>query len=262
MKLSIITITYRDLPGLRKTWESIRYQTFRDWEWIVVDGGSGPEVETFLSENNSEIAYWCSEPDKGIYNAMNKGIAKAKGERLLFLNSADTLADNGILQKVFSENHDADVLYGDTFYDRPNGLKYEPYPEHLTMEHFMQHSICHQSSFIRRELLVKTGYDESLRIVADWKRFMEMFVEGCTFHHLNYAVSIYDTKGISTNSIDKCNSERDRVLKGMFPPRVLESLWNSAISKAPETRRYMEKRWLYKRIVRSVLHLIRWMDSL
>lgn len=263
MKLSIITITYKDPDGLRKTWESLRCQTWRDWEWIVIDGGSGPEVEQFLRDNDSEIAYWCSEPDKGIYNAMNKGIAQARGERLLFMNSADILIDQDILARVYATPMEADIVYGDTIYDWHSGSKYETYPDQPSLCYFLEHSLCHQSSFIRRRLLTEKGYDESLRIVSDWKRFLELFLDGCTFCHLPFAVSVYDTKGISTNSVELCMAERDRVLHEIFPERVLVALWNSA-NTPPNMREYvqqMNKRWIYKRIIRSSFHLLRWIDA-
>lgn len=264
MKLSIITITYKDLEGLKKTWNSIKHQTWNDWEWIVIDGGSGREVEDFLRTNDDAIAYWCSEPDKGIYNAMNKGIAHAEGERLLFMNSADILASDDILEKVYSVPMQADIVYGDTIYDHVKKQVYEPYPDELTMDHFMIHSLCHQSSFIRRELLVDKGYDESLRIVSDWKRFLEFFVQGCSFQHIPIAVSVYDTSGISTNNIKMCNEERERVLKELFSERILLSLKNSA-SIPPRLRKYiqqMDERWIYKRIIRSSAHLLQWIDAL
>ena len=79
MKVSIITIAYNNLEGLKTTYESIRRQTFRDYEWLVIDGGSTDGTKRFLEEHDSELAFWCSEPDKGVYNAQNKGTQHAKG---------------------------------------------------------------------------------------------------------------------------------------------------------------------------------------
>lgn len=264
MKLSIITITYKDLDGLKKTWESLRNQTWKNWEWIVIDGGSGELVENFLKEHDQNIAFWCSEPDEGIYNAMNKGIAQAKGERVLFMNSADILASDDILEKVYSNPMTADIVYGDTIYDRISKQTYEAYPDTPTLDHFMIHSLCHQSSFIRRELFAEKGYDESLKIVSDWKRFLEFFLEGRSFQHIPIAVSIYDTKGISTNNIKMCDEEREKVLHELFPERILESLKNSA-SIPPKMRKYIHQineRWIYKRVLRSSAHLLQWIDAL
>ena len=89
MKLSIITVNLNNLEGLKKTYESVVCQTFTDYEWLVIDGGSTDGSREFIEEHQDKFAYWCSEPDKGIYNAMNKGIVRAKGEYLNFMNSGD-----------------------------------------------------------------------------------------------------------------------------------------------------------------------------
>ena len=112
-RLSIITVNHNDLAGLRKTRDSILSQTFQDFEWIVVDGDSTDGGKDFIQEHQEEMAWWCSEQDNGIYNAMNKGIEHAQGEYLLFLNSGDTLSAPDTLKEVFRTEPDADVVYGD-----------------------------------------------------------------------------------------------------------------------------------------------------
>ena len=93
-KLSIITINYNNLEGLKRTVESVINQTSKEFEYIVIDGGSNDGSGAYIESKSEHIDYWVSEPDKGIYNAMNKGIAKASGEYLLFLNSGDHLFSN------------------------------------------------------------------------------------------------------------------------------------------------------------------------
>lgn len=106
MRLSIITINYNNLEGLKKTVRSVMDQTWRDFEWIIIDGGSTDGsrelIEEVAARPDSQVSYWCSEPDKGIYNAMNKGTAKAKGEYYLFLNSGDSLYDNEIIYRFIN----------------------------------------------------------------------------------------------------------------------------------------------------------------
>ena len=113
MTLSIITINYNNLEGLKKTIESVCSQTYRDYEWIVIDGGSTDGSRELIEENKSHIHYWVSEPDNGIYHAMNKGIAQAKGDYCQFLNSGDYYIAPNTLQQVFSHDELADVNYGD-----------------------------------------------------------------------------------------------------------------------------------------------------
>ena len=101
MKISIITINLNNVSGLENTLSSVRAQTFRDFEQIVVDGGSSDGSVDVIRANSDWIAQWISEPDSGIYNAMNKGVRMASGDYLLFLNSGDCLASPKVLENVF-----------------------------------------------------------------------------------------------------------------------------------------------------------------
>ena len=102
-KISIITVNYNDREGLKKTIESVINQTWQDFEFIIIDGGSTDGSREVIEQYKDKIDYWISEPDKGIYNAMNKGIKAASGEFLLFLNSGDRLIDKNITEKVISK---------------------------------------------------------------------------------------------------------------------------------------------------------------
>ena len=104
MKLSIITINLNNKEGLQKTIESIVNQTFRDYEFIIIDGGSNDGSIDVIELYKENITYWISEPDKGIYNAMNKGISIAKGEYYYFLNTGDRLISNDVLEKIFEDD--------------------------------------------------------------------------------------------------------------------------------------------------------------
>ena len=116
MKLSIITINYNNLEGLKRTYESVVSQTCQDFEWIIIDGGSTDGSKEFIEEHRDKFAYWCSEPDKGIYNAMNKGISKAKGEYLNFMNSGDEYADERVIEEFIDTKWEEDVILGDAFF--------------------------------------------------------------------------------------------------------------------------------------------------
>ena len=136
MKLSIITINYNNLEGLKKTYESVVCQTWTDYEWIIIDGGSTDGSREFIEEHQDKFAYWCSEPDKGVYNAMNKGIAKAQGEYLNFMNSGDRFYDHQTLNEVFSSGFQEDILYGNELqYNEMNVIK-DLLPDNLTL-HFL-----------------------------------------------------------------------------------------------------------------------------
>ena len=103
MKISIITVVFNNKVGLEATIQSVINQTYNDIEYIIIDGGSEDGTKEILEQYSSNINYWVSENDNGIYHAMNKGAAKASGSYLLFLNAADVLADNKVIEKVVDE---------------------------------------------------------------------------------------------------------------------------------------------------------------
>ena len=161
MKISIITVNLNNRDGLQKTIDSVVSQTFKDFEWIVIDGGSTDGSKELIEQYADHITYWVSEPDKGIYNAMNKGIKVSKGEYLFFLNSGDWLWEPNTLlsvaeaMKSLPENC---FLYGSCF-DRD--LKNNNPPEKLDLAFFLNSTLCHQVVFHPRSAFPEEGYDES-----------------------------------------------------------------------------------------------------
>ena len=222
MKLSIITINWNDAEGLRMTVGSVLGQTARDEvEYIVVDGASTDGSADVLKEFDGQIDRWVSEADKGIYNAMNKGVRMATGDYLLFLNSGDILFDTGVVAGILPELHDEDIITGKMLYRGKGRFSQAEAP--LTLLYFYQGSLPHDATFIRRQLLIDTPYDESLRIVSDWKFFVEAIVlKGCSYRIVDNVISDFDTHGISATNRDLCQKEREKALKELFPPRVLE----------------------------------------
>lgn len=173
MKLSIITINYNNKHGLQKTINSVISQIYKEFEWIIIDGGSTDGSKELIEQYTDYITYWVCEPDKGIYNAMNKGIEVAKGEYLLFLNSGDYLVSVYTLEHVLCKSFQADIVYGNLLYDKK---KVERAPgfhnDYIACIDLIKGTLFHPSTFIKRELFEKYGYyDETLKIVADWKFF-------------------------------------------------------------------------------------------
>lgn len=151
MKLSIITINYNNKAGLQKTIDSVIGQTWKDYEWIIIDGGSTDGSKELIEQYQQYFAYWCSEPDKGVYNAMNKGIAKAKGEYLNFMNSGDSFVCDSTLMDVFTKEISADIVSGPVMLS--TGRRLFQYQED-TFQMFMHDGLCHQSSFIKKNFLI------------------------------------------------------------------------------------------------------------
>ena len=214
MRLSIITINYNNRDGLQKTIDSVISQIWRDFEWIVIDGGSTDGSKELIEQNKSYFAYWCSEPDNGIYNAMNKGIAKAQGEYLFFLNSGDCLHEKDTLSKVFCHQELADVVYGDVNRVSNYSSYIHYYPHKLTTHYLITDGLCHQATFIRATLLKGYGYREDLKQISDWYKTVEWFRQGKTFAHTGLIIADYDMNGISSIAYDK--SEEDILHENIF----------------------------------------------
>lgn len=201
MKLSIITINYNNLEGLKRTYDSVISQTCQDFEWIIIDGGSTDGSKEFIEEHQDSFAYWCSEPDKGVYNAMNKGIAKANGEYLNFMNSGDEYADERVIEEFIDTKWEEDVILGDAFFvGEFETEKIHPEEQDLDFDFIRNGGICHQAAFIKRVLFTHYGlYDESYKIIADWKFFIEvLMLHGQKYRHWDRKVARYDIYGLSS----------------------------------------------------------------
>ena len=141
MKLSIITINYNNKAGLQKTIDSVICQTWKDYEWIIIDGGSTDGSKELIEQYQQYFAYWCSEPDKGVYNAMNKGITKAKGEYLNFMNSGDCFVCDSTLMDVFFKEISADIVAGPVLLS--TGQRLYQYQENIVEKHEVKDRFYH-----------------------------------------------------------------------------------------------------------------------
>lgn len=210
MILSIITINRNNSVGLSKTIESVLSQTFVDFEYIVVDGASTDNsydvINDKLSSKGESVVNgiqvkWISEPDNGVYNAMNKGIRMAIGDYLLFLNSGDYLVDKMVLEKVFSLNCSADILCGRCDVSENGKVVWTSNPpDFVTFGTLYNVGLAHQSTFIKRSLFQTLGlYREDFNYNSDidfWYR--SIILNGATTQGLNLVISDYNLDGISS----------------------------------------------------------------
>lgn len=219
--ISIITINKNNLEGLKKTIKSVIGQTWKNFEFIVVDGGSTDGSKEYLQKNDLKIDHWVSETDKGVYHGMNKGIKLAKGEYLLFLNSGDHFFTNQVLAENYEFFKDYDLIYFNLKMIGENQEFIANYPSKLRFSHFVEDTLPHPSTFIKSELFKLVGfYDEKLSIVSDWKFFLNSVCKyNCTYLKINSILSIYYLDGISSKSenSDLVASERKKVLYQSFP---------------------------------------------
>jgi len=200
MKISVITINYNNVSGLQKTLESIFQQTFKDFEYIVIDGGSVDGSRELLENNRDKFAYWISEKDKGIYDAMNKGIQKAKGEYLLFINSGDYLAENTTLEKAAAHLDGTKIVYGNLKIEQDGSLTEGFMPDAIDLDQMMRDTLWHPVSFIKKELFDTYGlYKTEYKICSDYDFFFNVIVDKkVSTKHINQFIAVFDLLGMSS----------------------------------------------------------------
>lgn len=225
-ELSIITINYNNADGLKKTIQSVINQSFADYEYIIIDGGSTDNSAELIKKYSDKITYWISEKDQGIYNAQNKGIARATGNYCLFLNSGDYLVDDKVLAKVHSYNLSADIIYGDMQTNGENGKnRHLKMPDKIGVKRLYADTVWHPVSFIKRELFSLYGnYDEQFKIVADYEFFVRVIIKrNVSTKHIPVEISVFDTTGLSSDMTkkDQLIQERRIVQNTYFNPILL-----------------------------------------
>lgn len=222
MLFTVITINYNNYEGLCHTIESVVGQTYIDYEFIVIDGGSNDGSVDVLKRFEEDITYWVSENDHGIYHAMNKGVAQAHGDYCIFMNSGDCFYDYSVIEHVAENMTNDDIIVGKVSIDDKNTLISPPPVGELTLYHLYSGAIPHQGTFIRTELLRKYPYDENLKISSDWKFFIQaIIINNCSIRYLDIYVARYNVDGLSSSNPELMRKEKDEVLASLFPPRVL-----------------------------------------
>lgn len=231
MKLSIVTINRNNAAGLEKTQQSVASQSFKEFEYIVVDGASTDDSVEIIKRYESHIAHlkWTSEPDSGIYNAMNKGIRMASGDYIQILNSGDCLAADDVTERMLEALDKAgnpSILYGNMIKCFPDGRRYidNGYGgQKVTFLLFYLGTLNHDPTYIRRSLFEKYGYyDENLKIVSDWKWFMHAIIEGGEKpKYVDINVTLFDMTGVSESNATLVKEEREAVLRQTYPAALL-----------------------------------------
>ncbi len=215
MKISVITVTFNSLPALQRTARSVARQDFADYEYIVVDGASEDGTQDYLEMQGSGITRWVSEPDHGIYEAMNKGTKMAAGDYCIFLNAGDCLVDKTVLSRMSGQLDGKDLVLGNAIHVDESGTIDGFISSHggFSLQNLFQSAICHQATFIRRELMLSRPYDESLRLVSDWKFFLECFLDGTVSRkEVPVDVCFFFAGGATDQNLSLGKRERQAVL--------------------------------------------------
>lgn len=257
MRLSIITINRNNATGLEKTLQSVALQTFKEFEYIIIDGASTDGSVEVVKLHEPEFAHlkWVSEPDKGIYNAMNKGIRMASGDYIQILNSADCLATDDVTEQMLVALEKADypsILYGNMVKCFPDGRRLVDKSfagQEITMLGMFTGTLNHDPTYIRRDLFAKYGfYDESLKIVSDWKWYLQAIVLGNEKpKYVDLDVTLFDMTGISETNKELTQAERKQVLKQLFSEAVLKDYEQYAFP-IEQMKRLQRHPWSYKMV--------------
>lgn len=198
-KVTVVTVTYNAADCIEETILSVIGQTYPNIEYIVVDGKSIDCTLDLVNKHSKEISKIISEKDRGIFDAMNKGISYATGDWIIFMNAGDTFYDEQVIEKCFRNPipENVGVVYGNTktqprmfrmtpFLKRPNSL--------------CPMGICHQSLFTRTKLAKRYQFDENYKLAADYKMVRSIYEEGWEFLFVDEFISIYNTDGVSANN--------------------------------------------------------------
>lgn len=260
MKISVVTVCYNSVDTIEETMLSVLNQTYPDIEYIMIDGGSTDGTVEIIKKYAARIAYWVSEPDKGIFDAMNRGISVATGNYINFMNSGDKFYANNVLEKVVKKVKDnPDFIAGIALIrekKRIPGL-WTPIRKNFTMPEIVRGGICnHQACLIKKDLL-NCGYDIKHRLIADELFFVKkVALEKATYQPINLIVSNYDSSGVSSSPyvLDEIKDSRrnfyiDNIGEELFDKYNLE--YNSLKNKSLR---------LMRRFKRLVFRLIVWLQ--
>jgi glycosyltransferase involved in cell wall biosynthesis len=217
MKLSVITIVYNDEKYIEKTIKSVFSQTYQDIEYIIIDGASNDGTVELIKKYDDKIDFWSSEPDKGLYDAMNKGIDKATGDYLIFLNSGDLFYDETTVEKIFlsAENQQVDVFYGETVIideiGEIKGKRRLSAPEKLDWKSFKNGMlVSHQAFFPARRLVPK--YNLNYKLSSDFDWCIRIMKQSKVIQNTNETLIRYLDGGLTKNRLIKSLLERFRIM--------------------------------------------------
>ena len=223
-KLSILTVNLNNESGLRRTINSVINQTYSDFEYIIIDGGSYDGSLDVIEKYAKKITSWLSQSDRGIYHAMNKGIQKANGEYLLFLNSGDCLYSANVIEQIINNNLVEDIIAGDILIKENSNNENQilkKSPKKITAKYLFENYLPHPGTLIKRKLFNEIDlYNESYKIVSDWEFFLKAFlIYKATYRYLPICVSVFVADGISAKPefANLIHNEKKNVITSNFP---------------------------------------------
>src|SRR5574344_29932 len=210
-KISIITVCFNAKYICLNTLESVKKQKYDNLEYIIIDGNSSDGTLDLLNKYKDIISKSVSEPDKGIYDAMNKGTDIATGKWVIFMNAGDTFTDDDVLTRVFKNGDNADVIYGDVIKYNSDGRKIIKKAEKPHNAHRM--FFCHQSALTSVSCLKEFPYDIKYKLSADFNFYKQLYLYGKTFKQVDFPISVFDTTGSSNTHRSKGLMENIQIIR-------------------------------------------------
>lgn len=253
--VSIITINFNNKSGLIKTLNSIISQTCKEFEWIIIDGGSTDGSKELIENYSEYIDYWVSEPDNGIYHAMNKGIKIATGNYLQFLNSGDYFDNNHVLEKFKKYAYNEDIIYGNAIIVNENDEEISRFiaPNNIKLSYFWSHTLNHQATFFKKKCFERFLYNENNKIASDVELYMQLIYNGYSFQKINEFIVCYDNSGIS-NQIK--TGEFTKVINNILPPAILADYTEFIAFRDIDLAIMIRKIISSKRIIRHITRVL------
>ena len=220
-KISIITVCFNEpKENVTLTFDSITSQSYKNTEWIVIDGGSKPETLEAINAYSNAIDNFVSEPDNGIYDAMNKGLSIASGDFVIFMNVGDRFYSSETIEQVvdyISANPKYDCYYGDAIVVDKNGKEWERKQARRINRFMLRYTtVCHQAIISRRSIYNSTGgFDINYKIIADTEWILKSLAAGAKWFYIGFNVCCFDNTGCSSNK-QQLNEERIRLIKANY----------------------------------------------
>lgn len=234
--VTIITIVYNDSINIENTILSCINQSYLNVEYIIIDGGSTDGTKKIIKNYSDKINCVISEPDKGIYDAMNKGINLANGKWVIFMNAGDTFSNNHVLKDFIDKKFNETVVYGNCFIQYENGVNRISKPNSLeTLWKGMTFS--HQSVFIKNELIKENLFNLNYKFCADFNQLFSAYLKGIKFTHWDYIIANIEAGGVSdakrytsTNEVYLVNKRLNPKIRNhfYFIPKII---WGFVVVK-------------------------------
>lgn len=238
-KVTVVTVTYNAKELLEETILSVINQSYQNIEYIIIDGASNDGTVDIINKYKDKIDYWISEPDEGLYFAMNKAIEKATGTWINFMNAGDTFANLATVQYVMDhKNSDAEMIYGNF---RKKLEKNERRPIQKS-KWFTTMPFCHQTLFTQTFIMKQNPFDTSYKIVADLNFIQKMIIGNKNFNYIDHTIAVFSEGGFADSNINQMCLESFRsLLENNIEIKFLyESSWYKYLSASPEYKEKLE----------------------